>query len=137
RPVLLVGAHLQQHPRPRLPGVVEDGEHHLDVVADERARVGDGAVDVRLGGEVEDVVDGADLAGEGGRDGGGQVVHDRGDPALVVGRDGCGDALGVAVVPQCPGQDDVGVGVREEVGEHVGADESGGACEEDAHGGDG
>src|SRR5690606_4952091 len=72
RPVLLVGAHLQQHPRPRLPGVVEDGEHHLDVVADERARVGDGAVDVRRGGEVEDVVDGADLVGGGGgRSGGG------------------------------------------------------------------
>ena len=56
RAVDLVGGHLDHARDPHLPDGLEQGVSAQDVGAQERLRVDDGAVDVRLGGEVDDRV---------------------------------------------------------------------------------
>src|SRR5262249_17705311 len=103
-----------------LAGAVEEDLGAQDVGAEEGARVVDAAVDVALGGEVDD---GGDAPGEGGADGVavGDVPRDEGGPG---GAGEVGEVGGVAGVGQGVEVDDPEVGV---VGQHpadeVAADE--------------
>ena len=121
--VHLVGRHLHES----LPAPAHLLEQHLRAEELRPPEVGgaeDRAVDVRLGGEVDDRVAAA-----------GRAFHICGDRDIALEElDGVErEVRGVAGVGELVEDDDVVAG-REEPLDQVGADEAGTACDEDAHG---
>ena len=105
-----------------------------DVVVDERQRIGDAAIDVRRGGQMENVPHRPDRRGDLAVDRRFQIVPDEMKSLFVVGRavEDFGQPVQIARRIEPIEADDVPIGVLEQMLDQMVADEAGSAGDQDS-----